>query len=100
MKPKSIAIVGAAETTRLDRKSTRLNSSHVSTSYAVICLKKKNAHGLRLCAMTASGPPYLREGHGTPDAHVESALGLARGAASAPQATLAPEARTTAGRTP
>src|SRR5690606_41983081 len=24
-----------------DRKSTRLNSSHVKTSYAVICLKKK-----------------------------------------------------------
>src|SRR5439155_12649868 len=29
--------VGAAE----DRKSTRLNSSHVATSYAVFCLKKK-----------------------------------------------------------
>src|SRR5207249_11201791 len=27
---------------RLDRKSTRLNSSHVSISYAVFCLKKKN----------------------------------------------------------
>src|SRR5699024_11666815 len=26
----------------LDRKSTRLNSSHVSNSYAVFCLKKKN----------------------------------------------------------
>src|SRR5438067_526268 len=26
---------------REDRKSTRLNSSHVSTSYAVFCLKKK-----------------------------------------------------------
>src|SRR5699024_11711232 len=25
----------------LDRKSTRLNSSHVSISYAVFCLKKK-----------------------------------------------------------
>src|SRR5437868_12677104 len=25
----------------VDRKSTRLNSSHVSTSYAVFCLKKK-----------------------------------------------------------
>src|SRR5438067_8379709 len=25
-----------------DRKSTRLNSSHVSTSYAVLCFKKKN----------------------------------------------------------
>src|SRR5438477_6505582 len=27
---------------RLDRKSTRLNSSHMSISYAVFCLKKKN----------------------------------------------------------
>src|SRR5690625_179218 len=27
-----------------DRKSTRLNSSHVAISYAVFCLKKKNAH--------------------------------------------------------
>src|SRR5438067_2593149 len=30
-----------------DRKSTRLNSSHVSTSYAVFCLKKKKR--LRHC---------------------------------------------------
>src|SRR5699024_12847452 len=28
--------------TEKDRKSTRLNSSHVSISYAVFCLKKKN----------------------------------------------------------
>src|SRR5690606_41362078 len=27
-----------------DRKSTRLNSSHVKTSYAVFCLKKKNGN--------------------------------------------------------
>src|SRR5438874_9317504 len=27
-----------------DRKSTRLNSSHVEISYAVFCLKKKNNH--------------------------------------------------------
>src|SRR5437870_9646727 len=27
-----------------DRKSTRLNSSHVATSYAVFCLKKKKSH--------------------------------------------------------
>src|SRR2546430_10339234 len=29
-----------------DRKSTRLNSSHSQISYAVFCLKKKNAHSL------------------------------------------------------
>src|SRR3712207_7559062 len=27
---------------RIDRKSTRLNSSHANISYAVFCLKKKN----------------------------------------------------------
>src|SRR5690625_5866679 len=27
-----------------DRKSTRLNSSHVAISYAVFCLKKKNTY--------------------------------------------------------
>src|SRR5207249_8987934 len=31
-----------------DRKSTRLNSSHVSISYAVFCLKKKKSHIMRL----------------------------------------------------
>src|SRR5207302_2661060 len=29
---------------RQDRKSTRLNSSHVKISYAVFCLKKKKKH--------------------------------------------------------
>src|SRR3712207_7353161 len=29
--------------TVLDRKSTRLNSSHANISYAVFCLKKKNS---------------------------------------------------------
>src|SRR3712207_7150786 len=28
----------------LDRKSTRLNSSHANISYAVFCLKKKNIY--------------------------------------------------------
>ena len=33
---------GGATPAVIDRKSTRLNSSHVVTSYAVFCLKKKN----------------------------------------------------------
>src|SRR5699024_11970629 len=33
--------VGAIHWLNSDRKSTRLNSSHVSISYAVSCLKKK-----------------------------------------------------------
>src|SRR5690625_6262285 len=36
------ALGDIAYTTVLDRKSTRLNSSHVAISYAVFCLKKKN----------------------------------------------------------
>src|SRR5438034_4592220 len=35
------AIAGAGP---LDRKSTRLNSSHTVISYAVFCLKKKNKY--------------------------------------------------------
>src|SRR3989442_2148785 len=31
-----------------DRKSTRLNSSHVRISYAVFCLKKKKKHSQKL----------------------------------------------------
>src|SRR5437868_10632053 len=49
---KSLAGIGAQKTSKppapvsamemaIDRKSTRLNSSHVSISYAVFCLKKK-----------------------------------------------------------
>src|SRR5688500_19371543 len=32
-----------------DRKSTRLNSSHLVISYAVFCLKKKN-YRIRMCS--------------------------------------------------
>src|SRR5207253_7312192 len=51
-----VALLGAADEIRVhvilrrelrgvrDRKSTRLNSSHVAISYAVFCLKKKIMH--------------------------------------------------------
>src|SRR5690348_17982820 len=35
---------------RADRKSTRLNSSHPSISYAVFCLKKKKEKNVKLKA--------------------------------------------------
>src|SRR6266704_2013142 len=38
----------------LDRKSTRLNSSHVSISYAVFCLKKKTKNYLSRSQLKAS----------------------------------------------
>src|SRR5690606_41637115 len=40
-----LPLIGSVDSFRsaiLDRKSTRLNSSHVKISYAVFCLKKKN----------------------------------------------------------
>src|SRR5256885_8708321 len=46
-----------ARITRVDRKSTRLNSSHLVISYAVFCLKKKNRYD-------------------TPMSHIQSALSL------------------------
>src|SRR5947209_9216658 len=39
-----------------DRKSTRLNSSHANTSYAVFCLKKKK----RLPQLRSAGDPCER----------------------------------------
>src|SRR5262245_63439885 len=42
----------------LDRKSTRLNSSHLGISYAVFCLKKKiPAHGRRSARRNAEEKP-------------------------------------------
>src|SRR5260221_7229633 len=38
------ASVGIYTQPQIDRKSTRLNSSHTVISYAVFCLKKKNRH--------------------------------------------------------
>src|SRR5256885_10916335 len=35
-------LMGAGQAGRPDRKSTRLNSSHLVISYAVFCLKKKH----------------------------------------------------------
>src|SRR5690606_39738705 len=38
--PALLELLGALEIEHVDRKSTRLNSSHVKISYAVFCLKK------------------------------------------------------------
>src|SRR3712207_8697943 len=38
--PETLGLLDLLEA--LDRKSTRLNSSHANISYAVFCLKKKN----------------------------------------------------------
>src|SRR5256885_8598377 len=54
-----------------DRKSTRLNSSHLVISYAVFCLKKKRKHRSPTslqgsCRLTTCGSPALaRRSHAT-----------------------------------
>src|SRR6202043_4173241 len=45
----------------LDRKSTRLNSSHVRISYAVFCLKKKKKKNTK--GNTRRTPDVSRAGH-------------------------------------
>src|SRR2546430_8546095 len=48
---------GLTDDFTLDRKSTRLNSSHSQISYAVFCLKKKNKRvAVHRCRTVA--PPY------------------------------------------
>ena len=64
-----------------------------------IDVERVNAAGLRLGAVTAHGPPYLREGHGVPEAEVESALERARRGAQALEARLELETLPVAGRT-
>src|SRR3989442_6189188 len=39
----------------VDRKSTRLNSSHVRISYAVFCLKKEKPTSIPRCTLQAHG---------------------------------------------
>src|SRR3712207_7738163 len=46
-----------AERLQLDRKSTRLNSSHANISYAVFCLQKKNTSSSLLPPPTLSITP-------------------------------------------
>src|SRR3712207_7860931 len=47
----------------LDRKSTRLNSSHANISYAVFCLKKKITSGKVITVMSKSRPRPLLAVH-------------------------------------
>src|SRR6266487_3840048 len=48
-----------------DRKSTRLNSSHPSISYAVFCLKKKNKQPISRAPMLIT-PPAIFPQQGSP----------------------------------
>src|SRR5256884_5263507 len=54
---------GCRAETSLDRKSTRLNSSHGYISYAVFCLKQNEWTGLRIAgnSVTEIAPPWIPE---------------------------------------
>jgi putative phosphoribosyl transferase len=62
-------------------------------------VERVNAQGLRLGAVTAEGPVYLREGHGVPDEIVEPVVERARRAARALEERLEHETLPVSGRT-
>src|SRR2546421_2596642 len=65
----------------IDRKSTRLNSSHDQISYAVFCLKKKNSRPSSPATVPrtnpAGGDPARREPRPAPHLLHEGAVGAA-----------------------
>src|SRR5438128_8769310 len=69
-------IPGAARTAiaPLDRKSTRLNSSHGSISYAVFCLKKKKIKQVFASAKQLPSERHTRAELTQRDCEVRSAL--------------------------
>src|SRR5438876_6359171 len=57
--PRSVATIGRPTVPNFpqDRKSTRLNSSHPSISYAVFCLKKKKKGNYRKTPASLTSDP-------------------------------------------
>src|SRR6266480_2420081 len=68
-----------------DRKSTRLNSSHMSISYAVFCLKKKNLGCTRWVVTKA----YTQQ---TDEGYVDARVGVGSPVRSLGRAALGPPA--------
>src|SRR5437879_9972899 len=56
-------LLGGGSHDNLDRKSTRLNSSHRCISYAVFCLKKKKNDIARKRGLSSSAPIRIRCTH-------------------------------------
>src|SRR5256885_12115986 len=50
---RQITLRAGEQTEDLDRKSTRLNSSHLVISYAVFCLKKKKSQSIYITIATS-----------------------------------------------
>ncbi len=70
----------------------------LEAALTAVDVERVNAQGLRIGAVTAQGPPYLREGHGVPEEDVRLALERARRAAEVLEARLELEALPVAGR--
>src|SRR2546429_3698591 len=76
----------------VDRKSTRLNSSHGYISYAVFCLKKKNhdsIHALKLSCTTMTSP-RLRGSSSGPKPTVSITANISRRKITCQTRTLSP----------
>src|SRR3989440_7061425 len=70
----AIKTVGQGMYITLDRKSTRLNSSHDQISYAVFCLKKKkNKESKNRHVPNIQDVKILQANHGTPRSIVDRA---------------------------
>src|SRR5689334_23970641 len=61
------AMPAADKLLQRDRKSTRLNSSHSSISYAVFCLKKKKLDQLKAVALVELARPRVSLEHPEPE---------------------------------
>lgn len=71
----------------------------VGAPLTAVDVERVNARGLRLGAVTAHGPPYLREGHGVSQADVDAAVDRGRRAAEALETSLELEPSPVAGLT-
>jgi putative phosphoribosyl transferase len=74
-------------------------ADELGAQLTAVDVERVNAHGLRLGATTAHGPPYLQQGHGVPDEDVEAVVSRARRAAEALEARLELEPAPVSGRT-
>src|ERR1039458_6448913 len=63
---RSIATAEPGTSSTRDRKSTRLNSSHLGISYAVFCLKKKKQFWYRESQQTLASFHFLSAGQIAP----------------------------------
>jgi putative phosphoribosyl transferase len=74
-------------------------ASGLGAPLTAVDVERVNVRGLRLGAVTAAGPPYLRQNPGAPQPEVESALERARRAAGALERRLELEPLPVDGRT-